>query len=432
MCGKSDSTFVRWNPAELVDLSRDSQISLRDSSKHNMHRNACHGGDGFAIDLRCRVFDLPIMTKVLSTYIDFLRILLASWVVLGHMHSRGLVKLPQGDWIAANGHEAVLLFFVMSGLVVAASAQDRHHSLSSYLVARCSRIYVVAVPALLITLGLDLLTLEQFPAARQSAHYPAWQYDNPLSHLGLHLAFLGQSWQWHVTPFSNLPYWSLTYEFWFYLLYGVVRYQAGWKRWVSIVAALALAGPRIVLLFPCWALGVGVARLHSRIMMSSMTGLLCFVGGIGLMVLCYTLGLDRWLDDLASRPYGGLEASPWGFSRWFLGDLLISACFMLTLLGLDQIELEVPEGAAQLAKGMASISFALYLIHDPIVKLLTLAGLATGTWLVTVLVAFSTVLCAAWILTWTTERYRMRLAQRMHDALRLAVRLMPAGLAGAR
>ena len=78
------------------------------------------------------------LTPALSAYLDFLRFTAAFAVLLGHMVQDGfaLAWVP----LAYLSHEAVIVFFVMSGYIVYTSTAARNGSARDYVIARVSRI----------------------------------------------------------------------------------------------------------------------------------------------------------------------------------------------------------------------------------------------------------------------------------------------------
>ena len=76
----------------------------------------------------------------LSLYLELLRLLAATEVVLFHLNGFPLLGGHRAPW-NAFGHEAVVVFFVLSGFVIAFAAHTREHSAKAYAVSRLSRIY---------------------------------------------------------------------------------------------------------------------------------------------------------------------------------------------------------------------------------------------------------------------------------------------------
>jgi peptidoglycan/LPS O-acetylase OafA/YrhL len=58
--------------------------------------------------------------------------------------------------------------------------------------------------------------------------------------------FLGASLTLPVQPGSNLPFWSLNYEAWYYVLFGATAFLHGRQRILALIAAALLAGPKIL------------------------------------------------------------------------------------------------------------------------------------------------------------------------------------------
>ena len=72
----------------------------------------------------------------------------------------------------------------------------------------------------------------------------------------LSAVFLGASWTLAMLPGSNFPFATLDYEAWYYVLFGLAAFLRGRRRMAALAAAALLAGPKILLLFPIWLMGV--------------------------------------------------------------------------------------------------------------------------------------------------------------------------------
>ena len=96
------------------------------------------------------------MNKPTSLYLDSARFLAAFAVFV--VHSCGQTISGGFLWqLSAYGPEAVTVFFVLSGFVVAHVTVARESSFREYAVARAARIYSVALPALILTAVADYL-----------------------------------------------------------------------------------------------------------------------------------------------------------------------------------------------------------------------------------------------------------------------------------
>lgn len=105
-----------------------------------------------------RPWDIPPaaarMKRETSVYLDLIRCCAAGVVFLGHI---GTQNLGGGlFWqFSAYGAAAVVLFFVLSGYVIADASARRPTTGRVYATARAARLYSVVVPALALTAGLD-------------------------------------------------------------------------------------------------------------------------------------------------------------------------------------------------------------------------------------------------------------------------------------
>lgn len=150
---------------------------------------------------------------------DQIRLALALAVVLGHgwfIVGGPEARVPLQDWTLIGFHQyAVILFFALSGFLVAESARRRQRDIPGFLLARAARIYpalvvcAVATPLALIASG-------------------AWTGATPGTALAYSLRLIGiVSIQFDVTgAFPGLPFegavngsvWSLRHEIGAYLL----------------------------------------------------------------------------------------------------------------------------------------------------------------------------------------------------------------------
>jgi peptidoglycan/LPS O-acetylase OafA/YrhL len=94
------------------------------------------------------------MTQALSLYLDVLRFAAAFTVFLSHYaagrHSGGLFRQ-----VGPYGRVAVLVFFVLSGFVIAFVSETRERTLEECCLSRFARLYSVILPAFIATAALD-------------------------------------------------------------------------------------------------------------------------------------------------------------------------------------------------------------------------------------------------------------------------------------
>jgi peptidoglycan/LPS O-acetylase OafA/YrhL len=294
-----------------------------------------------------------------SLYLDFVRSFAAFMVVLDHAPTVfDLPGLPR--W----GHQAVMVFFVLSGYVISNVADTRERTARTFIVARLARVWSVVFPAMALTVLCDVL-------GRHLSHDPGLYLDRPFDlpfiRVGAMLVFLSETWV-SIQPLSNGVVWSLCAEFWYYMLFAAwVFVPPGRQRAAAVAAAALLAGHKALLLLPIWLMGVALQRSRSIRRFSTLTNVLLWSGGL----ICI-----GWV--VATRAYDPVigamsrSVSPWIFvhlaqARVFWFDWLFGLAVMAHLLGARTIAAWLPlERIAGPIRWCAGISFAAYLFHMPV------------------------------------------------------------------
>lgn len=362
------------------------------------------------------------MPKSFSIYLDIVRLTAAVLVYLTHSNLIVDQRVPLG----AYGHSAVVVFFVLSGYVIAFVTDKKETDWRIYAASRISRVYSVVVPAIAITLIADAIG---------RAHDPSL-YKYPWDHFALRivasLAMLNEIWFVAITPFSNVPYWSIAYESWFYLLFGVAVFMPGRWAWLAPAALLLVVGPKIAILFPLWLMGVALYRwrwLHLK--SETVAWLLILVSWIGIVGL-HLGGFFDWTYSLTRELLGKWLFVQMNFSKFAMGDYVLATLVVANFIGMRTLShrfdglllrFETPVASA------ASVTFTLYLLHHP-VMLCWAAVLGTdrtgwqGWWAVTLLTGAS-----VWLIAQLTEKRRSPLRRSVY---RLLLRMRPRHLAGQR
>ncbi len=312
--------------------------------------------------------------RPMSIALDAVRGAAALVVLLGHSVQQGIYT---GPWPFSDilQHQAVVIFFVLSGLVIADSAFRRPTTLGHYAIARFARVMPVAVFAVFFSL---LAWAVGHDAPHGTIATAAHTEVPSLAGVVLPLLFLSES-GWGEGPLWNAPYWSLAYEVWYYALFGAVFYLRGWSRWLALALIVPLAGLRVLLLLPVWLLGVALARYGPARPLAEGKAALAIVAGMMLFVVANELAfvLAPLVDELA-RPLTAELA----MSRYVLSDSVMAAGVVLVFLGMKTFATQ-REAALEKHQGkirwLADCSFTLYLIHWPILTLLHGYGVSSGS-----------------------------------------------------
>lgn len=305
------------------------------------------------------------MSREFSLYLDAVRFLAALLVVLYHANLRWLTAEPLP--LSAYGHAAVMVFFVLSGYVISYIHARRENTPAEYWASRLSRFYSLAIPVVLATPLLDLAGAALNPAiyAGTTTHDMA-----PLR-IVTSLAWLNEVWFVSIMSFSNVPYWSLCYEMWYYILFAVCVFTTGRRRWLLLAACALVVGPKILLLAPVWVLGVVLHRWQRLQRLPFGAGLALFAGS------CIAFGLFQHHDLTAQgsewlrRLVGDALHRQLTFSKFVLTDyplaLIIAANFagcraIAPAFGRLLLPCEKP------VRWLAGYTFSLYLMHQPLLQ----------------------------------------------------------------
>jgi peptidoglycan/LPS O-acetylase OafA/YrhL len=285
------------------------------------------------------------------------------------------------------GHDAVMVFFVLSGFLVSGSVirdcRLQRFSWRAYAANRLTRLYVVLIPGLLLTIVWDRLGLCLFGTSPiYTGARTEWFQDyfsvskrlQPEIAFG-NLLFLQTI---RVPPLgSNEPLWSLANEFWYYCLFpfiyaGILFGPTRWIRIVSVCAALAIAmfvGGRILMYFPIWLLGTTLCVApQSRYLSRTVVFRMAVVASLILFAVATVAG---HVDSV----------------RTLLGHSVVAADY-LTALGFSVLLYVLMHDRRQTAAGLyatvalrtAEFSYTLYVAHMPLLVFLRASFVSGWPW----------------------------------------------------
>jgi peptidoglycan/LPS O-acetylase OafA/YrhL len=313
-----------------------------------------------------RMENASFVNRPMSILLDGVRGLAALAVLCGHAVQIGIYD----GWYPFSRtvqHNAVIVFFVLSGLVIAHSVQRRHASLPDYAAARVARIVPVAV----LAVGFSLLVSLYGDAARFGYPWPGADMQNVVLPLFfLSESVIGASLVW------NPPYWSLVYEVWYYALFGAAVFLHGRTRWLWCALLALIAGWKVLLLLPVWLIGAALAGETRRLPLRSAPLGIAVGAGLG------------WLASSSAEPVSqmfsavsGLHILELGFSQYVLTDILLGIGVALIFMGCaplaDKFAGVLERMRAPLV-WIAGCSFTLYVLHWPLLLVLRGHGLVAG------------------------------------------------------
>lgn len=295
-------------------------------------------------------------------FIDVVRAVAAFVVVVSHTQQMVIDRpLTPGmlhqalSMVTTQGHNAVVVFFVVSGFWIVRSvfrAGDRF-SFKDYLLARSTRLWIVLLPALLLGASLDLIGSTVFASPLYEGMQGSVSLAYDVSERLTWPVFLGNAFFLQdiaVPPFgSNGALWTLACEFWYYIYFPLAYLAVKSRKWWLIApAAAALLLIPSFHLFLCWMLGGVVYLVAERLWVDRRLHWALPVGA--LVAFC---GLNA-LSKLLALP-----------AEW--NDLLLAASFSLFLVFGMRSEFGKAKGLSTFASLGSRSSYSLYATHLPIV-----------------------------------------------------------------
>lgn len=346
---------------------------------------------------RTAAVDAPRTSSWLGT-LDAVRGLAALYVVMHH--ARMLLWISRHDALATGsrkaryvvtaasgltfGHQAVILFFVLSGFCIhyrrANDLRDGNPApfrVGPYLYRRARRIIPPLYFALALTAVLGAVVRWINPAAVSGSYLdnpyaePFLIQNNSMRVLIGNLLFL----QSLVVPMygNNTPLWSLAYEFHFYWMYPLfLMLRRGVGAWPGTLVVLLIS------------IGTGTFLTVRPEWMPSLlpVAALWFCWVVGALAAEVYVGGASWPEITRGKVVTGLLALVWlGSIRkvsWLFGDLLgglVCAQGLLLLLRSRGGNFEnVPQGSCRRVldhglQRLGAISYSLYLTHVPVLGL---------------------------------------------------------------
>lgn len=298
------------------------------------------------------------MRRGLSLYLDLLRFGMAATVWIGHSTFHGFTGTPFIFWFAFPYMQtAVMGFFVLSGFVIAYVVDTKERAPSTYTIARLSRLYSIVIPALIVTFACDTIgqSLDAHSYHLDPEEGPIAIPDSqPLRYLASFF-MIQNFWVFPggLLPGTNGPFWSLSYEIVYYVIFGLLLT----RNWIFILFGLlaiaALAGPGIILLFPLWLLGVGTYHLNKRKRLPWPLALPL------LAITFYLLAKVGWFR--ADQDYADAHRLQLDYAEGFL--IAVNILAASALAGFFETTLS---WCASFVGWLGRLTFAVYLCHYPL------------------------------------------------------------------
>jgi peptidoglycan/LPS O-acetylase OafA/YrhL len=327
-----------------------------------------------------------------SAHLDVIRSIAAWAVMWGHLRAFFFVdfeELPLRTaalkalyFLTGFGHQAVMVFFVLSGFLISSSILKSlgsgTWSWRGYAISRATRLYVVLIPGLLFGLLWDLLGKFLFASTGL--------YTQPLGSFGGLVVqneltvrnFFGTLFFVQTivcnTFGSNGPLWSIANEFWYYVQFplGLLAAYSWLKKSFAAAALMTVAALGISLIlgaekmigFLIWLAGFAVVLVWSRLKLLS----------AGARVAYLVFSSAALMAALTAARLGKL--APQG------ADLAVGLVFAAFLYGVLQLDFKVLADGIYLrgAHLFAGFSYSLYVLHFPLLLFLRARLMPGNRW----------------------------------------------------
>jgi len=330
-----------------------------------------------------------VINTLQSRFIDLVRGSAAAAVLLHHYlkhyANNGAYAVPD------FGQEAVMVFFVLSGFVIALVSETNERDFVTFVIKRLSRFYSVVVPGVVILLGCYVLTMHIDPSIYPKSHNLNHGFVKIVAALTFtnHNAFLNE----FILPGGG-PFWSLSYEFWYYFLFAcifLISNKVASLLGFSLIAAFL--GNAAMLLFPVWCQGVIAFKFFKHVKISGRVAwMLCIFGAL-LALGLYLSGLRDTIFNVEAVFHRSFDRAGY-FPYYYLFAIGISANIVGSLSLLRDRGIKIPYLVDIGIQRVAQTSFFLYITHMPLMFLLkatigAVAGPASiplATWLLVLIV----------------------------------------------
>lgn len=328
-------------------------------------------------------------------FVDGLRGLACLWVVFNHLRIPELAQVVPGalyEWLVLRGGMGVLVFFVLSGFVIAHSllpVEMDGQRLTNFLTRRLVRLSPPYYVSLVVAVTVSLVAAR----VKQETYAPPG-----LGSLLAHLAYLP-----HLLgrPLVNGVHWTLYLEMQFYAAFALAlwwmqvverRRPGGWRARATVLAATALVWP-----VAGWSLAPRPEFIAYWF---------AFVSGV---LVCWRAA--ALIDGRLWWAFHGLLALAWVVHReQMVATVVVAAPLIMAATRRDRMSRWLRWRPVQF---LGTISYSLYLIHAPVIgvvewlrsRLLGDSAWAEATMLVPMVAAS---IGAGWVLWWAVERPAIR------------------------
>jgi peptidoglycan/LPS O-acetylase OafA/YrhL len=309
-----------------------------------------------------------------SIFLDVIRFAAAIGIAVAHLTQ----PFFSTGWplLTDKAKAGLVALFLLSGFVIRYVTVIRKGEPRDFVIDRVSRVYSAVLPALLFTIVASYLAR----AANPAFYNANWgdTMSRPLLRIFLNLIFFAQSWNFTYSPLSNEPFWTLSYEVFYYAMYGVLLYMGGVKKWIAFIVLCLLAGQHIMLLLPLWLFGCLLHDVYQKLRVVNVRPIRLHLGLLGAAVLGL-LGaplLVRGLieaKNVVTRIFLAHHHQPinlhWAYVYYAIG-IPLGYGMLWSMLLLDRVRMKDKTSLVRSIRILSEATFPIYLIHFPLFVLI--------------------------------------------------------------
>lgn len=302
--------------------------------------------------------------------LEALRAIAAIYVFFHHtLYNFEILEKGSILWrLFSFGQEAVIIFFLLSGYVITLSMDKNNYGFITYFKHRFLRIYSVVFIAYLVSFVTYILILKNpFPEFETIIFNLFMLQDKISFNLG----------DFAVEPiFNNQPLWSLSYEWWFYMVFFIhykLAINFSINKNIILAFIISIVGmtsyyfipnqfSSILIYYYMWFSGGVLYYIYKNENTYTKEKILLLIGFIGLILL-YSLLFIIKSEYIASVVFPYIKLRHYISALLFVLILFIfyrPISFILEKIFIEKILLFFIK--------LAPISFSIYAIHYPIME----------------------------------------------------------------
>jgi peptidoglycan/LPS O-acetylase OafA/YrhL len=292
--------------------------------------------------------------------IEALRGFAALYVLIHHLN------IGQGSflkYILQQGQVAVIMFFIISGFVLNLSNRDKIYNgkinFRNYFINRFKRIYPVLISSMIIAYFANCLAKSKFVFFNWQ-EFVANLFN--IQDLARHPGF------WYEAFAGNTPLWSLSYEWWFYILFfPITKYvKFEYQRYVAL--GISIFGFFTYVLYPnqfsiifeyfiVWWSGVELAQAWKSNKLVSVNNLSFIYGSLFILLALQIIRIYLYSEKLQISYYPIINSLHTTFAIFLISAGLI--WYKMKFIGF-----EYTFGNFKI---FGPISYSIYLFHYPLI-----------------------------------------------------------------